>query len=224
MSSRACCIEYETADSYLSVRTSLHLHVLAKYCYSFCNPLDDPAAGVLPPKLPVSDRSQNAQAACCTSGQPTYKGMEVNFVGLPTCSDGPCSGQGFDYRGAGASQSPNPDSCCDTETDSAFMYNPPATLEGATWPPIEQFPDKWPGTGRKCNPEAPRYRCTLGGQVGAAAAAAIHSWLMKALMMHPCGSATQPQLCTACPCFDSLLHCCSASACAVLQLLLLFHH
>lgn len=108
--------------------------------------------------------AMNAHAACCTSGQPTYKGKEVNFVGLPTCSDGPCSGQGFDYRGAGSSESPNPASCCDTETESAFLYNPQATVKGASWPPIEQFPSKWPGTGRKCNSEAPRYRCTLGGQ------------------------------------------------------------
>ncbi|WIA42464.1 hypothetical protein OEZ86_008459 [Tetradesmus obliquus] len=106
----------------------------------------------------------NAHAACCTSGQPTYKGKEVNFIGLPTCSDGPCSGQGFDYRGAGSSESPNPASCCDTETESAFLYNPQATVKGASWPPIEQFPGKWPGTGRNCNAEAPRYRCTLGGQ------------------------------------------------------------
>lgn len=105
-----------------------------------------------------------ADAACCTSGQPTYKGKEVNFVGLPTCSDGPCSGRGFDYRGAGASESPNPESCCDTEGAAPFMYNPPATEKGALWPPVPQFPSKWPGTGRQCNTEAPRYRCSLGGQ------------------------------------------------------------
>jgi hypothetical protein len=112
---------------------------------------------------------QGADAACCTSGQPTYKGKEVNFVGLPTCSDGPCSGRGFDYRGAGASESPNPESCCDTEGGSPFMYNPPATEKGALWPPVAQFPSKWPGTGRQCNTEAPRYRCSLGGEVGGAA-------------------------------------------------------
>jgi hypothetical protein len=127
-------------------------------------PLDHPAAA-----RQLVRPSQNAHAACCTSGQPTYKGKEVNFVGLPTCSDGPCSGPGFDYRGAGASESPNPHSCCDTDkARSAFMYNPQATLKGATWPPIMKFPHKFAATGKKCNREAPRYRCTLGGQVGAA--------------------------------------------------------
>jgi hypothetical protein len=111
-------------------------------------------------------RAQGADAACCTSGQPTYKGNQVNFVGLPTCSDGPCSGRGFDYSSSGASESPDPESCCDTSGESAFFYNPQATEKGATWPPIPQFPQKWAGTGRKCNLEAPRYRCTLGGQVG----------------------------------------------------------
>lgn len=114
---------------------------------------------------------QGAQAACCTSGQPTYKGKEVNFAGLPTCSDGPCSGDSFNYLSSGASQSPDPESCCETD-GTAFFYNPQATAMGATWPPIPRFPSKWPGTGRKCNAAAPRFRCSIGGQVGISAAAA----------------------------------------------------
>ncbi|KAF6252181.1 hypothetical protein COO60DRAFT_1644247 [Scenedesmus sp. NREL 46B-D3] len=108
--------------------------------------------------------AMGADAACCTSGQPTYKGNTVKFAGLPTCSDGPCSGKGFDYRGAGASESPNPESCCDTDTDTAFFYNPQATKKGATWPPIHGFPTQYAGTSRQCSLEAPRYRCGLGGQ------------------------------------------------------------
>ncbi|KAF6260178.1 hypothetical protein COO60DRAFT_1625795 [Scenedesmus sp. NREL 46B-D3] len=111
--------------------------------------------------------AMNAHAACCTSGQPTYKGSAVNFVGLPTCSDGPCSGSGFDYRGAGASESPNPKSCCDTENAGGWTYNPPATQKSATWPPFKQFPTRWPGTSPQCNIDAPRYRCTIGGQLAA---------------------------------------------------------
>ncbi|KAF6252182.1 hypothetical protein COO60DRAFT_1463818 [Scenedesmus sp. NREL 46B-D3] len=103
-----------------------------------------------------------ADAACCTMGQPTYTGNAVNFAGLPTCSDGPCSGKGFDYRGAGASESPNPESCCDTDT--GFYYNPQATEKGATWPPIDGFPTQYAGTGRQCSLKAPLYKCSLGGQ------------------------------------------------------------
>jgi hypothetical protein len=167
-----CCSELAaTADSIIME----YVHGCAKACglglgtgTRIATPFDDPAAA-----RHLVRPSQNAHAACCTSGQPTYKGKEVNFVGLPTCSDGPCSGPGFDYRGAGASESPNPNSCCDTETaGNVFMYNPQATVKGATWPPIKKFPNKYAATGRQCNTEAPRFRCTIGGQVGAVSAAA----------------------------------------------------
>jgi hypothetical protein len=69
-------------------------------------------------------RLQLADAACCLTGQPTYKDAEVRFEGIPTCSDGPCSGNGFNYLKKGAFESPNPKACCDREDTNGFYYNP----------------------------------------------------------------------------------------------------
>jgi hypothetical protein len=58
------------------------------------------------------------------TGQPTYKGSEVRFEGIPTCSDGPCTGNDFNYLKKGAVESKNPKACCDRENNNSFYYNP----------------------------------------------------------------------------------------------------
>jgi hypothetical protein len=110
---------------------------------------------------------QGAKAACCTNGQPSYEDSEYqgNFP-IPTCSDGPCSGEGFSYAGGGAYESPNPLSCCDMENLGQFKYNP---QDGSgkywPWPNDKHFPEFLEGTGQPCDPEAVRFRCKLGGHV-----------------------------------------------------------
>lgn len=58
---------------------------------------------------------QAVHGACCTMGQPKYQGSAMTGVfPVPTCSDGPCSGTGFDYLAMGSSvkESPDPRACC----------------------------------------------------------------------------------------------------------------
>lgn len=109
--------------------------------------------------------SLGARAACCTSGQPSYQGS--SFQGsfpLPTCSDGPCSGEGFSYNGESAYESPDPNSCCDTEHLGPFKYNPAAgSGKQWPWPSDENFPELLEGTGRPCDAGVVRFRCKLGG-------------------------------------------------------------
>lgn len=95
----------------------------------------------VPPQAPVMPRihvlvfMQAVDGACCTLGQPAYSGTEFvkNSWGysfsIATCSDGPCSGPGFNYLATGeAAQSPNADSCCDSRRYpgplNSFFYNP----------------------------------------------------------------------------------------------------
>jgi hypothetical protein len=110
---------------------------------------------------------QGANAACCTNGQPSYE--DSGYLGkfpIPTCSDGPCSGEEFSYSGEGAYESPNPLSCCDVENLGQFKYNPQdGTGKYWPWPNDKHFPELLEGTGQPCDPEAVRFRCKLGGHV-----------------------------------------------------------
>ncbi|KAF6260182.1 hypothetical protein COO60DRAFT_1507957 [Scenedesmus sp. NREL 46B-D3] len=117
------------------------------------------------PLLLLCSWALGANAACCTSGQPSYEGSGfLGVIPIPTCSDGPCSGDGFSYTGEGAYESPNPQSCCDIENLGQFKYNP-AAGSGKTWPwpTDENFPENQAGTGQPCHLEAVRFRCKLGG-------------------------------------------------------------
>lgn len=105
---------------------------------------------------------QVADAACCLTGQPTYTGSEVRFEGIPTCSDGPCSGSGFNYLKRGAFESPNAEACCDRKDTNGFYYNPQSGK--GFWPDIEKFPQKFDGTSRECDANVAMFRCGLGGQ------------------------------------------------------------
>jgi hypothetical protein len=64
---------------------------------------------------------QSVDAACCTIGQPTYvgNGTTASPFKLATCSDGPCSGPGFNYlvSPGNAAESNNSQACCLTTTD-----------------------------------------------------------------------------------------------------------
>jgi hypothetical protein len=100
------------------------------------------------------------------TGQPTYKGSEVRFEGIPTCSDGPCTGNDFNYLKKGAVESKNPKACCDRENNNSFYYNPQSGK--GYWPGIPGFPQKFDGTSQTCDANVAVFRCQLGGQEKAA--------------------------------------------------------
>lgn len=128
---------------------------------------------------PACHLQGGVEGACCTLGQPTYNGQQMNFVGFPTCSDGPCSGKTaagtpFSYFAVGGIQSAEPDACCDPDQHavSGFFWNPTkgkADDNGnlLMWPvskSFTNFPKKTAGTGLTCDPLKLAFRCGLTGQ------------------------------------------------------------
>ncbi|WIA31384.1 hypothetical protein OEZ86_002283 [Tetradesmus obliquus] len=109
---------------------------------------------------------QLASAACCMTGQPTWKNTGFNLEGIPTCSDGPCSDGDSDYTKKGAVQSSNPKACCDREDTNSFFYNPQP--KQGKWPGIPGFPMSYDGTSQKCDASVAVFRCRLGGAEKAA--------------------------------------------------------
>jgi hypothetical protein len=75
---------------------------------------------------------QSADAACCTLGQPSFVGNgTTNPLPLGTCSDGPCSGPGFNYTGPAAYESNSPDACCYAGVNISDPYNSVSTAAAA---------------------------------------------------------------------------------------------
>lgn len=116
---------------------------------------------------------QVADGACCTSGQPTYVNNRLNFIGLPTCSDGPCKDEaaGYDYTRLTGKESDDPTSCCGL--GGTFVYNPPAdstsTYPGPGYPMYPQIN----GTGRGCNATIAKWFCGITGQVSSRAGSTL---------------------------------------------------
>ncbi|WIA11284.1 hypothetical protein OEZ85_011408 [Tetradesmus obliquus] len=118
--------------------------------------------------------AQAVEGACCTFGQPTYKGAEFNkssfgvVFQIATCSDGPCTDNAtFNYlvAGSSASESPNPQSCCDVRTNpnNNFWYNPQAGTGRYWWMTDAVMGGPYLGTGKTCNPNLLRWQCSIGG-------------------------------------------------------------
>lgn len=117
---------------------------------------------------------QLAQGACCTSGQPLYTGTnfrtnnQSQVIRILTCSDGPCSGEGFNYLSlntanpGSVSQSQDPNSCCNA-TQLSFVINPPDNT--GQWPGAFFNITQFPGTARTCIASLPVYSCGISGQV-----------------------------------------------------------
>eukprot|EP00883_Tetradesmus_obliquus_P000942 jgi/Sobl393_1/11010/SZX66814.1 len=114
------------------------------------------------------------KGACCTFGQPIYKGAEFNkssfgvVFQIATCSDGPCTDNAtFNYlvAGSSASESPNPQSCCDVRTNpnNNFWYNPQAGTGRYWWMTDAVMGGPYLGTGKTCNPNLLRWQCSIGG-------------------------------------------------------------
>lgn len=121
---------------------------------------------------------QEANAACCTTAQPTYTGNPSGYNppgfsgGLLTCSDGPCTGDGYSYPpSSSVTESGVPVSCC--QPDLAVFYNP--QVGQGFWIP-EIFNTTYPGTGRPCDLNAPRWRCSIQGGVGLPGHWRLCSW------------------------------------------------